>query len=173
MAAKTNTIGGLRGKITERIKHLRKEKADLENIKEPPMESLPSVPPIENLPEKPSPKVSRIKAPEEKKIPLGKPFHEVKIQVENLEEEKADLEKVLRQIKDDLAVNQDNEYDTIKNLSKKAEELMNSTDSLRKRIKNGVDLNKKRFEIEKELADVVKKIERLSKIRAELAEVWE
>ena len=166
MAVESGTVGDLKKKLTEKIHRLRKEKTDLEQVKE----DLIPTPLLEN----PLPGVrNQPQYMEEKKIPEEKPFHEVRIQVDGLGRNKADLEKKIGQIKDTLAVNQDNEYDIIKDLSKKAKELMDSTVILTNRIKNGVELNKKRFDLEKELADINKKIERLTKIRAELAEVWE
>jgi len=98
---------------------------------------------------------------------------DVKDQISDLKGIKADLNKKIDKIKESLTVNQDDEYEIINDLSKKAKELMTSVNTLTGMIKNGVELNKQRYEIEKELAEVEKKIERLSKIRAELAEVWE
>ena len=102
-----------------------------------------------------------------------KSVKEVKDQISELKDIKADLNKKIDKIKESLTVIQDDEYEIINNLSKEAQELMTSVNTLAGMIKNGVELNKKRYEIEKELADVEKKIERLSKIRTELAEVWE
>jgi len=171
-------VGDLKKRISEKLHSLRKERTDLEQIKSDLSLKLDEPKTIKNLSdlssvEKPLQKVSQLQYLGEKETPEEKPFHEIRIQVDDLERNKTDLEKSLEQIKDNLAVSQDNEYDIIKDLSKKAKELMDSTVILTNRIKNGVELNKKRFEIEKELAKINKKIERLTKIRAELAEVWE
>ena len=99
-------------------------------------------------------------------------YKEIKKQLAELRVKKASIEKNLEEIKNNSAVNQDNEFEVMNEVTKKANELMGSVNTLTGMIKNGVSLNKKRFEIEKELSDIKERIEKLEKIHAELSEVW-
>lgn len=99
-------------------------------------------------------------------------YKEIKKQLSDLRTKRTSLEKNLEEIKNNLAINQDNEFEVIEDLTKKANDLTKSMDTLSNMIKNGVELNKKRFEIEKLLSEMKERIEKLDKIHEELSEVW-
>lgn len=99
-------------------------------------------------------------------------YKEIKNQLAELKNRKTNLSKKLEKIKNDVAVNQDNEFEAISDLNKRTNELTQSMISLKEMIKNGVELNRSRLEIEKELSELEGRIEKLSKIHSELAEIW-
>ena len=71
-----------------------------------------------------------------------------------------------------MAVNLDDEFEVMEDLTKKSNELMKSVNVLTGMIKNGASLNKKRLEIEKEISNIIIRVEKLEKIHKDLAEVW-
>jgi uncharacterized phage infection (PIP) family protein YhgE len=99
-------------------------------------------------------------------------YEEIKSQLTELRAKEKNIVKGLDTLKDGLAVNQDDEFETISDMAKKISEFTRAMKVLESMIKNGVDLNRKRLETEEELSDIKTRIEKLSKIRAELEEVW-
>jgi chromosome segregation ATPase len=99
-------------------------------------------------------------------------YEEIKSQLTELRNKEKDIVKSLDKLKDGLAVNQDDEFETISDMAKKISEFTRAMKVLENMIKNGVELNRRRLETEEELAGIKSRIEKLSKIHAELEEVW-
>lgn len=92
-------------------------------------------------------------------IDIKEAFSQFNSQLEDLLIKKKEMETKLKHKKEELALNQDEEF-------KKLHEL-------EKMIEKGVKLNNSRIKLERDLDDINDKIKVLKKIHSELKEVWQ
>ena len=99
-------------------------------------------------------------------------YKKIKGELSGLRKRRSSLDKKLDDVKGKLAVNLDDEFEVIEDLSKKSNELMKSVNVLAKMIKSDTSLNKRRVQIEREISRIISRTEKLEKIHKDLAEVW-